>query len=879
MDTFTEKSGTNFWSRPIDTSLVPIQIYIMKPNAGSSGTARLVEYGIGEPTITPNNPPGTIEGSRSNPDPFLHTDPYEEPIYETRLMCEGGHFEWVNDGCTLNPVPIEVKSRVSSAVGLMVVMHYDASPYLSSCTGTLVGPDLFLTSRHCLTDRNGRDVRSASVTFEYATQCNGRKRAFHTGRFFKVLKEVAAGAPANGTYPPVSSDWVLLRLDSTAGGLPAPVQIRDTDLMYGETIFTAHHPNGAVKKFQSGVHDGGDINGFSFAGGSSGSALFDIEGKLVMGPLSRPIILPCSVSYTPLSPIRNWLSNPTPTLPPVPIDLIIVIDGSLSMTSLVPPIGRTNLEEAKDAASLFVQLVEEGHRDRLGLVTFNTFVTINTFPDSVEVVKPVLTGPTPFTTGKIGSINASGATCVESGLVAAMSSLGSDSAHERVVLLLTDGLQNISPLTKTMKGSLGFTRLYVVGFGSDADADGSFLTRIGVEHNGQFMRAVDGLTLRKIIGVCVANIFESGALSSPEFALKVNQIVSDPHSFSISGEEQFTVVLGWDDPMTSLKAGITTPKGTALEEKNVVVRGKTWAFWRVSLPYAGEKDGTWHFTVERSYTMEEFASRKGDVRYFFLIVFSGGPKLTYLGGQRHVYTGDDVDALLGCHYDNGTTSEAEVEVTVDCPIVGLGKFVTDTGLRPPSISGDAVGAFRATLQAVVNKDQGLFSIPASTLKFRLFDDGSHQDGAMEPDGIYNQRIKELTQIEGTYQFRALARYGTSLSSSREAFWSIHVEPGIDQDHSSVTLMEVKCTPDGNHGMLVIFPRDRYDNPLGPGRAEAFTISPMQGVKSVGPVEDQRDGSYKISAVWDVSTTSEPRVLLHQPGRDPVVLTPKNKPGA
>jgi hypothetical protein len=319
IDRFTSNSGHNFWTRPVDTSTSPIKIKIVPPNnqfnLTTGARATLVEYASGEQTITPNDPPGTTFGSLSNPDPFLHTDPYEEPIYETRLMCEGGRYEWVNDGCALNPISPIVRDRVSNAVGFMVMMHKGVDIHLSSCSGTLVGPDLFLTSRHCLTDPNGNDVHSASVTFEYSTLCDGRKRHFHKGKFFKVSHAVAAGAPAGSSQPPPYYDWILLRLDSSPGGLPGPLQLRNTELAIGETIFTAHHPNGAVKKFETGVHNGGEINDFSFAGGSSSSALFDSEGSLVRGPLSQGFR--CNVAFSPLNPIRNQLLELSGISPPV----------------------------------------------------------------------------------------------------------------------------------------------------------------------------------------------------------------------------------------------------------------------------------------------------------------------------------------------------------------------------------------------------------------------------------------------------------------------------------------------------------------------------------------------------------------------------------
>src|SRR6266567_3000312 len=284
-DVFNKNSGNDFWSRPVDTTVAPIQIRI----TSGTGSARLMEFGAGEPSITPGNAPETPCGSQSNCDPCLQTDPYQEPKYETRLKCSGA-FDFVNAACSLSLVPDAVKNQVAAAVGIIIEVHNEASigRFVSSCSGTLIAPDLFLTARHCLNEPSGEDLRSSSVSFDYATNCDGSRPAGHVTRFFKVIGEVASGGPATGVQPPVATDWVIVRLDAAPGGLPAPLVMRDAVLMSGEVIFTMHHPNGAAKKMQAGIHGGGtSIVGFDYAGGSSGSALFDSSGQLVMGPLSQ----------------------------------------------------------------------------------------------------------------------------------------------------------------------------------------------------------------------------------------------------------------------------------------------------------------------------------------------------------------------------------------------------------------------------------------------------------------------------------------------------------------------------------------------------------------------------------------------------------------
>lgn len=861
-DVFNASSGSSFWSRPVDTSIGAIAIRI----TGGTGSARLLEFGAGEPSVTPGNAPGTPTGSRSNCDPFLHTNPYQEPIFETRLECNAG-FAWRQAACDLPTIPAAVRERVAAATGIIVEVH---DGHVSSCSGTLIGADLFLTARHCLTDPSGEDVRSASVCFNYATNCDGTRPVGHAARFFKVTEEVVAGiAPGSGQT--VSNDWVVVRLDAPPGALPAPLPMRDASLMVGETIFTMHHPNGAAKKTQAGVHDGGSISGFDYAGGSSGSALFDINGQLVGGPLSSGG--GCSVSYAPIAAVKAALTNPP--APPTPKDVMIVFDRSGSMSSAAPPVGRTKLQEAKDAAALFVQLVREGQGDRLGLVTFSSTASLDRAAGPAATVKPLLVGPPPFTTGQIGAIAAGGATSIGAGVGAALLGFGASTGNTRSVLLLTDGLQNTLPMIEEIEPFMGSTQLCVIGFGSDADIDGPLLSRIARQHGGDFTRAVDGMALRKFFGQCFGNIFEAGALNDPEYVLKAGQQQSAPHELLVCGEERITVVVGWDNPSTPLQFQLRTPGGKLVNPKRIEEkRGQTWVFARVTLPYQTERDGTWTVVVERAPIIgfdNVSPSSLPSVRYFLLALAAGGPKLTYLGGQRRVYTGDVIHPRVGLHYRNGTTPHAEVELFIDAPSVALGRLVTEAGLRAPTTSGDAVGAFHSTLQAIARAAGGVLPVSPSHQRVALFDDGVHDDGAMEPDGIYNLPLTDLAKAEGTYHFRAVATYGHDCKATREAAWSIHVEPAIDPRKTLVTIIDITDRPDGRHGTLVITPRDPYDNPLGPGRGNVFTVTPLPGVSIVGTVKDRGDGSYTVEVTWTAPAT--PGVVVQQPDRPPVVVAP------
>jgi hypothetical protein len=91
------------------------------------------------------------------------------------------------------------------------------------------------------------------------------------------------------------------------------------------------------------------------------------------------------------------------------------------------------------------------------------------------------------------------------------------------------------------------------------------------------------------------------------------------------------------------------------------------------------------------------------------------------------------------------------------------------------------------------------------------------------------------------------------------------------------VIDVGTGPGGSNSTVVIVPRDPYGNPLGPGRGSVFTVSPIPGVQVVGTVKDRGDGSYGVSVTWDPSVTANPGVVVQQPDRAPVVMTPPPPP--
>ena len=158
---------------------------------------------------------------------------------------------------------------------------------------------------------------------------------------------------------------------------------------------------------------------------------------------------------------------------------MVVIDRSGSMGGAGGN-GQTKLKEAQDAASLFVQLIRSGAGDTIGMDSSSTSAMIPPGGSPVVVTpasKQNLVGNAPYTGGAVGAVVVGGNTSIGDGLRVAKNAFPAPhGGSKRAILLLTDGLQNTTPMIADVEGQLGGIKLFIVGYGDDAHLDGPLLT-------------------------------------------------------------------------------------------------------------------------------------------------------------------------------------------------------------------------------------------------------------------------------------------------------------------------------------------------------------------------------------------------------------------
>ena len=175
-------------------------------------------------------------------------------------------------------------------------------------------------------------------------------------------------------------------------------------------------------------------------------------------------------------------------------DIVLVIDTSGSMQQgsfdMSDPL-KNKFDVVKEVASDFVERRES---DRIGLITF---------ADVAFVASP-LTFEKEFLV-KIINMQRLGIagqkTAINDALVQSYSMLENSPSTSKVVILLTDGIDNMSRVSlEDAVHLIGLSdiKLYTIGIGTTRDFDGRALKAFAKAGTGEFFAASDSATLQKI---------------------------------------------------------------------------------------------------------------------------------------------------------------------------------------------------------------------------------------------------------------------------------------------------------------------------------------------------------------------------------------------
>ncbi len=176
------------------------------------------------------------------------------------------------------------------------------------------------------------------------------------------------------------------------------------------------------------------------------------------------------------------------------IDIVLSIDvsGSMSERGFDKRAKKiTRFEAVKDVAKEFVKTRVN---DNIGLVLFGDFAFINA-PLTYE--KDVLVELIDYSELGIAGEN----TALGDGVAMAIKAFKTSKARSKVMILLTDGRDNlgkVTPKEATQLAKAKEIKIYTIGIGKESDFDTNMLKYIASETRGEFFSVSDKFMLKKV---------------------------------------------------------------------------------------------------------------------------------------------------------------------------------------------------------------------------------------------------------------------------------------------------------------------------------------------------------------------------------------------
>lgn len=224
--------------------------------------------------------PSVIYGTDNRQDLYQ----VNNPLYRSLAQATGALFK--NDKIKIEGESAKIlSSPFGPSMGLCESEPFYTQPAGAFCSGSLVGPDLFLTAGHCL--KSQFDCEQTSFVFDFALKDNDDYLLeLPKGKVYGCKDLVTTFRDDDG------ADYALVRLDRTVDGIVPLAINRNTTVQVGAPIVVIGHPSGLPTK----VTDGAQVRNIKDAyfqtnldtyGGNSGSAVFNAQTGLVEGILVR----------------------------------------------------------------------------------------------------------------------------------------------------------------------------------------------------------------------------------------------------------------------------------------------------------------------------------------------------------------------------------------------------------------------------------------------------------------------------------------------------------------------------------------------------------------------------------------------------------------
>ncbi|PYQ30345.1 MAG: hypothetical protein DMF56_05895 [Acidobacteria bacterium] len=539
----------------------------------------------------------------------------------------------------------------------------------------------------------------------------------------------------------------------------------------------------------------------------------------------------------------------TPVAPLVATDIYMVLDQSGSMSEPTFGANEKKIDALHDAGDMVTDIVADYAANvfLLGAISFSDNVTgdSNLLDLSVAGQKNALhtfiDGLTPTFTTAIGK-----------GINGATAKLA-NSPHQKVVMLLSDGIQNVKPSLELKAPPPGAAvggialpsdiRFYTVALGSNIQDDlfDDLATTGGVPgfyYKGGTPEIKSNFTfwIADVLGLDPAGAYSPG---SPSRLMKETSQPGDTHYRLNKSVRRVTFLVTWPDKGNNLQFELQTPVGTIHPPASSFHPAQGYAEYTVRFPLRGHEPndhvGEWIVNVTNNPQQLPFTA--------YALFDDPVLNLQYKTGGDDPIAGQPLP-LEARVFENGKAiSGLIVKAMLDGPGMGLGEALSASTVSPAPPSGDPASAADRKLASLFRLDPNVLGHSVNSIALI----------ESEP-GVYRAELPaSQTLAAGTYVVNfSVAGHGIvngAFERTQRFSRYLRVKPEIGNTN-------VIVTSQAGVFHVTFTPRDRNNFRLGPGWGDSVKVTASAG--TVGRLVDNLDGSYSTTIE---GATAEPRITI------------------
>ncbi len=483
------------------------------------------------------------------------------------------------------------------------------------------------------------------------------------------------------------------------------------------------------------------------------------------------------------------------------------------------------------------------------------------------------------------------------------------STNDVQLILMTDGLQNVSPMLQvdptshvvsldfssspiTACRTTGAVPLYskhittqTVALGTPSTVDSQLLNYISLQTAANTNMAWTPADIATGFTDTLMDALKGNTLDlnlRAEATLDPTAKTSGPMPLLLDGSVlRTTFVLGWQNQREALDLQITSPSGTTVTP-TVRQDDAYWTVQSIDIPASGAA-GNWSVqVVRRSFNADAVVTTNQGGTPYFLSAYSVEGKLGYrlIFSSGTPGTGDAIGLRAEVSYEGKplTALGNGIKVQIQRPDAGLGTILFNSQVPADVLNNepdphDSTTPYQRKVAYLTANNNLISQITPQPLPtdYVMRDDGSGGD-AVANDGTYTASFAD-TSKPGLYKFKVTMDWNNATTGviHREETLQIQVQVNPDPSSSAVTVVQGSSP---GQWIVNVTPKDKFGNYLGPGYANAFQVQVNGTPVTVSPTDGVQTGAYGIT-LNGIASGTNPVVSINVGGKQ-IRNAPLNK---